>query len=171
MRFSNVLLLLVLFFFLSCAVGQSAADATVESAESAPSTESVAAADIPTHSADVFSDSERASMSSEKHEFQAEVTRLMDIIINSLYSNREIFIREVISNAADALDKIRYLALTNQTTLGEGEQSKLEIKISYDKEAKTLTIKDSGKISNSAIQTLLYWLISEVQLTYFLWFL
>ena len=66
----------------------------------------------------------------------------MDILINSLYSKREIFLRELISNSADALDKIRYLTLTNQTTLGETE--KLEIRISFDKDAKTLTIRDTG---------------------------
>jgi len=79
---------------------------------------------------------------SESFEFQAEVHRLMDIIINSLYSKREIFLRELISNSADALDKIRYLALTNQTSLGE--QEKLEVRISFDKDAKTLTVRDSG---------------------------
>jgi heat shock protein beta len=78
----------------------------------------------------------------ESFEFQAEVHRLMDILINSLYSKREIFLRELISNSADALDKIRYLTLTNQTTLGETE--KLEIRISFDKDAKTLTIRDTG---------------------------
>ena len=66
----------------------------------------------------------------------------MDILINSLYSKREIFLRELISNAADALDKVRYLALTNQTTLGETD--KLEVRISFDREAKTLTIRDTG---------------------------
>jgi heat shock protein beta len=79
----------------------------------------------------------------ESFEFQAEVHRLMDILINSLYSKREIFLRELISNSADALDKIRYLALTNQTTLAEGAD-KLEIHISFDKDAKTLTIRDTG---------------------------
>lgn len=66
----------------------------------------------------------------------------MDILINSLYSKREIFLRELISNSADALDKIRYLALTNQTSLGETD--KLEVRISFDKAAKTLTIRDTG---------------------------
>jgi len=98
------------------------------------------------HYHDTFSSEERQAIAAkeEKHEFQAEVTRLMDIIINSLYSKREIFVRELISNAADALDKVRYLSLTNQTTLGEGDQAKLEIRISFDKEKKTLSIFDRG---------------------------
>ena len=65
----------------------------------------------------------------EKHEFQAEVSRLMDIIINSLYQKKEIFLRELISNAADATDKIRFLALADDSLLGTGEQRQLEIRI------------------------------------------
>mmetsp|Transcript_39229 Transcript_39229/g.63604 ORF Transcript_39229/g.63604 Transcript_39229/m.63604 type:complete len:904 (+) Transcript_39229:105-2816(+) len=80
----------------------------------------------------------------EKFEFQAEVNRLMDIIINSLYSKKEIFLRELISNASDALDKIRFLSLTESSLLGEGETAKLEIKISTDKEGRTLSIQDRG---------------------------
>ncbi|CAN1323016.1 Endoplasmin homolog [Linum perenne] len=82
--------------------------------------------------------------SAEKFEFQAEVSRLMDIIINSLYSNKDIFLRELISNASDALDKIRFLSLTEKEVLGEGDNAKLEIQIKLDKEKKILSIRDRG---------------------------
>lgn len=82
--------------------------------------------------------------SAEKFEFQAEVSRLMDILINSLYSNKDIFLRELISNASDALDKIRFLALTDKEVLGEGDNTKLEIQIKLDKEKKILSIRDRG---------------------------
>lgn len=82
-----------------------------------------------------------AAAGGEKFEFQAEVNRLMDIIINSLYKNKEVFLRELISNASDALDKIRFLALTNPSV---GDVSDLDIKISFDEEAKTLTLRDNG---------------------------
>jgi len=86
-------------------------------------------------------ETQNAIETGQKFQFQAEVNRLMDIIINSLYTHREIFLRELISNAADALDKIRYLSLTG-TSLGETD--KLEIHIWMDKEKKTITIQDTG---------------------------
>ena len=78
------------------------------------------------------------------YQFQAEVNRLMDIIIHSLYSNKDIFLRELISNASDALDKIRFLSLTDKAVLGEGETADLDIKISLDKDNKILYIRDRG---------------------------
>jgi len=90
-----------------------------------------------------FSAEEQATIdaSSETHAFEAEVSRLMDIIIHSLYSNRDIFLRELISNAADATDKIRFIGLTDVDALGDEE---LDIRIELDKEAKKLTITDKG---------------------------
>lgn len=80
----------------------------------------------------------------QKFQFQAEVNRLMDIIINSLYSNRDVFLRELISNASDALDKIRFLALSKPSLLGEGDQANLEIKVRANKDAGILEIVDTG---------------------------
>jgi len=66
----------------------------------------------------------------------------MDIIINSLYTQKEVFLRELISNASDALDKMRFLSVSDPSSLGENTE--LAIRIEYDNEAKTLTIIDSG---------------------------
>ncbi|KAG8233955.1 hypothetical protein J437_LFUL014164 [Ladona fulva] len=78
----------------------------------------------------------------EKHTFQAEVNRMMKLIINSLYRNKEIFLRELISNASDALDKIRLLSLTDPSVLeSTGEMS---IKIKADKDSRVLHIIDTG---------------------------
>ncbi|CAK9192716.1 unnamed protein product [Sphagnum troendelagicum] len=84
------------------------------------------------------------SQNSQKFEFQAEVSRLMDIIINSLYSNKDVFLRELISNASDALDKIRFLSLTDKTVLGERNDAELDIHIKLDKVNNILTIRDRG---------------------------
>ncbi|KAF8068330.1 HSP90-5 [Scenedesmus sp. PABB004] len=78
----------------------------------------------------------------ETFTYQAEVDRLMDMIVNSLYSNREVFLRELISNASDALDKVRFVGLTDPKAL-EGREE-LEILIKADKDARTITIEDSG---------------------------
>lgn len=79
---------------------------------------------------------------SEKINFQAEVGKLLDIVINSIYSERQIFLRELISNASDACDKLRYVGLTNpEIAKSSGE---MKIKIIPDTEAKTLTIEDNG---------------------------
>eukprot|EP01017_Pseudomicrothorax_dubius_P006663 TRINITY_DN11948_c0_g2_i1.p1 TRINITY_DN11948_c0_g2~~TRINITY_DN11948_c0_g2_i1.p1 ORF type:complete len:826 (+),score=393.11 TRINITY_DN11948_c0_g2_i1:46-2523(+) len=85
---------------------------------------------------------EQVANSGEQHEFQAEVGRLMDIIINSLYTQKEIFLREVISNAADALDKIRFLSVSNTSILGDTPE--LSIRIEFDDKAKTISITDTG---------------------------
>ncbi|KAJ8904741.1 hypothetical protein NDN08_001257 [Rhodosorus marinus] len=78
----------------------------------------------------------------ETFQFQAEVTRLMDILIHSLYSNRDVFLRELISNANDAIDKIRFQALTDSSALVAGED--LHIKIKVDLSSRTITVEDSG---------------------------
>jgi len=78
----------------------------------------------------------------EKHHFQAEVDRMMKLIINSLYKNKEIFLRELISNASDALDKIRFLTLTDKSALGDTQE--LVIRIKADKENHVLHITDTG---------------------------
>jgi len=78
----------------------------------------------------------------EKHAFQTEVKQLLHLVINALYSNRDIFLRELISNASDALDKLRFEALSDDS-LYEGDRE-LAIRISYDPEAKTITVEDNG---------------------------
>ena len=78
----------------------------------------------------------------ETHQFKTEVQQLMNVIINSLYSHREIFLRELISNASDAIDKLRFRAQTEQELLGD--DTELKIKITPDKKNMTLEITDNG---------------------------
>ena len=80
-------------------------------------------------------------MTIKNRAFEADTSKILDIVIHSLYSNREIFLRELISNASDALDKRRFLASTNQSMQASQE---LQIQIKSDKKAKTLTISDNG---------------------------
>merc|ERR1719367_968809 len=93
---------------------------------------------------DGFSEADRAQMSegAEKHEFQAEVNRLMDIIINSLYTDKQVFLRELVSNAADALEKARFHSVQDDGFLGDTKD--LEVKIEHDPDAKTISITDTG---------------------------
>ena len=81
-------------------------------------------------------------MAAEKRAFQAEVSKLLQIVANSLYSEREVFLRELISNASDACDKMRYLSLTDSELMAG--DSEFKIRLSVDMEAKTLTIADNG---------------------------
>ena len=78
----------------------------------------------------------------ETHRFQAEVNQVLHLVINSLYSHKEVFLRELISNASDALDKLRFRANTEKELLEGGEE--LEIRLVADKDAGTLTIEDTG---------------------------
>ncbi len=80
--------------------------------------------------------------SSHTHAFQAEVKQLLHLVAHSLYSNRDIFLRELVSNASDACDKLRYLAI-DDAALWEG-QSDLRIRLDFDPQARTITVSDNG---------------------------
>jgi molecular chaperone HtpG len=83
-----------------------------------------------------------AATTKETLGFQAEVKQLLHLMIHSLYGNKEIFLRELISNASDAADKLRFEALSNNTLYAG--HSDLRIRVSFDKEARTLTVSDNG---------------------------
>src|SRR6202050_5012464 len=83
-----------------------------------------------------------AETDQEKFSFQAEVVQLLDLMINSLYSNKEIFLRELISNASDAIDRLR-LELLSRSEVPEAE-GPLKIRVWYDKNARTITVSDTG---------------------------
>ena len=74
--------------------------------------------------------------------FQAEVTKLLDLMIHSLYSNKEIFLRELISNASDAVDRLRFDALSDPALYEKDADFK--IRVAFDKEARTITVSDNG---------------------------
>ncbi len=86
--------------------------------------------------------SESATLNRETLGFQTEVKQLLHLMIHSLYSNKEIFLRELVSNASDACDKLRFEALNNATLYGD--DSELKIRIAFDKAARTITISDNG---------------------------
>src|SRR5712691_2875379 len=81
------------------------------------------------------------STTPERHEFQTEVQQLLDLMIHSLYSHKDIFLRELISNASDALDKLRFEAVTRPELLPAGD---LEIRLEADTTARTLSVHDNG---------------------------
>ena len=91
----------------------------------------------------IYGESENHMIAKMKeYQFQAETKKLLDLMIHSLYTNKEIFLRELISNASDALDRLRFEALTDPTLLEEND--KYEIRLETDKEARTLSIFDTG---------------------------
>jgi len=91
---------------------------------------------------DAATEEKPAAAEGETFEYQAEVNRLLDLIVNSLYSNRDVFLRELVSNASDALDKLRFLSVSDPSMMdGQGD---MKIQIKGDPVAKTLTIEDTG---------------------------
>ena len=78
----------------------------------------------------------------EKHEFKAEIAEMLDLVVNSLYSKKEIFLRELVSNASDAIDKAKFAALTDKSLASADTAWKIEIAV--DKSAKTLMVSDNG---------------------------
>ncbi|XVF03119.1 hypothetical protein REPUB_Repub04eG0233400 [Reevesia pubescens] len=92
--------------------------------------------------ASAVAEKEAEATSGEKFEYQAEVSRLLDLIVHSLYSHKEVFLRELVSNASDALDKLRFLSVTEPSLLGDAGE--LEIRIKPDPDNGTITITDTG---------------------------
>jgi len=78
----------------------------------------------------------------QTHEFQTEVSQLLHLMIHSLYSNKEIFLRELVSNASDAIDKLKFESLSNESLLEGKEEPSIHIDI--DKDAGTISIRDNG---------------------------
>ncbi|XP_016461484.1 heat shock protein 90-5, chloroplastic [Nicotiana tabacum] len=92
--------------------------------------------------ASAVAEKEASESPGETREYQAEVSRLLDLIVHSLYSHKEVFLRELVSNASDALDKLRFLSLTEPSLLGDSGE--LEIRIKPDPDNGTITITDTG---------------------------
>src|SRR5579864_1600767 len=103
---------------------------------------SCAGADLATYARRVNANRDGRPMTQETRSFQAEVSRLLDIVAHSLYSEKEIFLRELISNASDACDRLRYAALT-EPNLAEGEAN-YRVVLTPVKSSRTLTVADNG---------------------------
>uniref|UniRef100_A0A2P2KRF8 Uncharacterized protein MANES_14G091600 n=1 Tax=Rhizophora mucronata TaxID=61149 RepID=A0A2P2KRF8_RHIMU len=97
---------------------------------------------IPVQCQAAVAEKDATDASGEKFEYQAEVSRLLDLIVHSLYSHKEVFLRELVSNASDALDKLRFLSVTEPALLGDSGD--LEIRIKPDPDNGTITIIDTG---------------------------
>eukprot|EP00916_Digyalum_oweni_P020980 GHVL01034922.1.p1 GENE.GHVL01034922.1~~GHVL01034922.1.p1 ORF type:complete len:829 (-),score=185.88 GHVL01034922.1:1363-3849(-) len=131
-------------FLVLCAAPWSFADVAEEVNVEVKSTDDVVTSSAPLDVED-YSPEDREIMKSsgETHEFQAEVSRIMDIIINSLYTQKEVFLRELISNSADAMEKQRYVALTDKEQ-ANAEPKDLELRLQFNAEDKTISITDTG---------------------------
>ncbi|XP_015595087.1 heat shock protein 75 kDa, mitochondrial [Cephus cinctus] len=92
----------------------------------------------------IIKDTEKPTGEAAKHEFQSETRMLLEIVAKSLYSEKEVFVRELISNASDALEKLRYLRLSENLSSDSGADRSLEIHIATDKQNRILTIQDTG---------------------------
>src|SRR5207248_11515745 len=90
----------------------------------------------------VQTEPDQARREKESHSFQAEVVQILDLMVNSLYSNKEIFLRELISNASDAIDRLR-LELLARSELPEAE-GPLQIRVAFDAGERTITVSDNG---------------------------
>ena len=89
-----------------------------------------------------------AQAEQETHRFQAEVVQILDLMIHSLYSNKEIFLRELISNASDAIDRLRFEIFTRPEL--EEDDGPLQIRVTFDTAARTITVSDNGIGMNRA---------------------
>ena len=84
----------------------------------------------------------QTTQAKETHEFQTEIRQLLDLMVHSLYGNKEIFLRELISNASDAADKLRFEALSDDSLYeGDGDP---KVRVSFDRDARTITVRDNG---------------------------